>query len=798
DPATPPVRRFPTQGALGLALESPSQEAVAGQVVTYDLVIGNQQQAPLTSIVVRETLVAGLVYLPGNPATLSYAPNTREILWQVAALQPGEVVTATFQVRVQGTPQSTALLQQVQATAEELAQPVESWSVLSVGRPAANERWLLPQGGTLHSQAQRLSVHLPAQALRQPARLRLNPAPAGTPPLSDTLSLFQLTLTDQAARTAGPLAQPLRLTAELRTHTDALRAQGRTPTFYRLNPATRVWEPLASRLDWEYMTLSAEAQEPGIFALSTTSTSDLSLSYGKQHLPTMQGFTSDATSGNSSFGFPLDTPPGPGGRGINLSLSYSSDGANSILAGRQDRLDNGLSGFYRQADMVGWGWNLNGLGQISYDRDSSEYSLGFGGGGFELVKPADPTQPWQTSPQSFLRVIHNNDAARPSWTVYGTDGTRYIFGNPDTGNGNAFSAAVTYNGIFAQCGPTELREAHLTRIIDPLGNEVRVTYTHQKRAVDGAGCTYDHAIEPESIQYFASGSQSANAQILFSYTNRPDTDIEPWLKTNLVYYFNLHRLESVTMQARRTASGPFETVRSYHLTHDYDTFNGSQSKSLMRLRTITERGSDGTALPAWTFDYERQSAPNPVVGGGNATALPNLNVLTKATNGQGGTVSYGYELLTGLPYAVPSTNECYGQGTARLRVTQMVVADGLGNSTATAYESGGARAWSQSDGGCDIDFEFSGYAWVVQTVTRTLGTISTVEQKVETQYHTETEEEWATLFPTTFPAGHSYEGFAEVKGKAKEQRILTSTNSELQKVTTTWRIQENEGTWVYP
>ncbi|MBA3534176.1 MAG: hypothetical protein H0T73_19820 [Ardenticatenales bacterium] len=180
-----------------------------------------------------------------------------------------------------------------------------------------------------------------------------------------------------------------------------------------------------------------------------------------------------------------------------------------------------------------------------------------------------------------------------------------------------------------------LREAHLTSIIDTLGNEARITYIHQRRAVDGAGCQYDHAIEPEHIQYFAAGSQTPNAQVVFGYTNRPDTDLDFFPKANLVYYFNWHRLDSITMQARRTTTGAFETVRRYLLAHDYDTFSGSQSKSIMRLTSITESGTDGTALPAWTFAYERQDAANPIVGGATSAARPNLNVLTQATNGQG-------------------------------------------------------------------------------------------------------------------------------------------------------------------
>jgi len=126
--------------------------------------------------------------------------------------------------------------------------------------------------------------------------------------------------------------------------------------------------------------LTAQLDGPGLFGLGAPT----ALSYGAQHLPTVHGFVTDEWSGNSSLSYPLALPPGPGGLGLNLSLGYSSEGVNSIRQGPQSLDGDKAVTFNRQASFVGWGWSLNGLGQVTSNIGNGKTYLGYAGGGFEL------------------------------------------------------------------------------------------------------------------------------------------------------------------------------------------------------------------------------------------------------------------------------------------------------------------------------------------------------------------------------------------------------------------------------
>jgi len=68
--------------------------------------------------------------------------------------------------------------------------------------------------------------------------------------------------------------------------------------------------------------------------------------------------------------------------------------------------------FNRQASLVGWGWSLSGLGQITMVLaqgvvTSTKAYLGYAGGGFELKQ--DASNGWQTEPQSFVRIAHEGN-----------------------------------------------------------------------------------------------------------------------------------------------------------------------------------------------------------------------------------------------------------------------------------------------------------------------------------------------------------------------------------------------------
>ncbi|MBA3534161.1 MAG: RHS repeat protein [Ardenticatenales bacterium] len=484
--------------------------------------------------------------------------------------------------------------------------------------------------------------------------------------------------------------------------------------------------------------------------------------------------------------------------GLNLSLSYSSEGINSVLASHQDRYIDGLSEYQRQASIVGWGWNLGGLGQITHDHGDDTYSISFGGGSFEILKPEQTGNGWQTSPQSFLKI---DQALSPEgkvtyWRVKDTKGTEYTFGDDPVSNNPGI--AFSNYGSSTSCDG-QVHEAHLTRVQDPLGNAVRILYIIDVK--EQHHCPYQKAVYPQRIEYWPVGATQPSAQVLFTYGPRTDTHVQDYDNWYVPTFYSDERLQTVTMQVRDT-NDVMTTARRYDLGVHFEPFNPEApqpGESLMILDSLQEYGRDGTSLPAWTFGYQRLEAANPLTGidwaGNTVSPSPkaNLTVLTEGRNGQGGAVRYGYGFLRDIPYNdAPDAGCSNNRRAARFRVISMESMDGLGNTTYTSYDARGATVWSNSGPeSCAGNFEFGGYEVVTQTV-RTGNAVGTIQQKAETTYHTETEVEWGMASPWSY---------ADVKGKARKQRLLSSTNVELAMTESGWKIQEDAATrnspWVY-
>ncbi|WP_343412117.1 hypothetical protein [Candidatus Amarolinea dominans] len=478
-----------------------------------------------------------------------------------------------------------------------------------------------------------------------------------------------------------------------------------TIRLYRWEDAAEAWQVLDSEMGVAGRQLTARLDGPGLFGLGE----EPELSYGAQHLPTVHGFVTDEWSGNSSLGYPLALPPGPGGLGLNLSLGYSSEGVNSIRQGpstytvtvpgptptatqivQQDAAN--ATTFNRQASFVGWGWSLNGLGQVTSNIGNGKTYLGYAGGGYELKY--DVSNGWQTEPQSFLRIEHG--ASTTPWTIWAPDGTRYTFGSAIWGNGVAWIINS------ADCGKGP-REAHLTEVQDTHGNRIVVTYTAETAGVICANSSIDYvrAIRPTRIEYVANGQGLASVRIEFGYSGRGDTGVPGNVGHRDEYteaFWSNYRLTGITVQVRNgSGADAFITVRSYDLTQDYDWFDQSNNKGILRLTSITEKGRDGGALPAWTFGYRIGAV-------GTQDGWKNHTLLETANNGQGGSVTYSY---ANVPYI---WMEGCGGNTSRYRVSQMEVSDGMGGVQRTVYDHQNPWAWMTGTE-CD-NFEFGGYSFV--------------------------------------------------------------------------------------
>ncbi|MGB3218206.1 MAG: hypothetical protein WBD79_12490, partial [Anaerolineae bacterium] len=600
--------------------------------------------------------------------------------------------------------------------------PTATWTPT----PGPDEVWLTPgEGGVLLSADGRVQVEARPGAVSQRTLLRYLPQPQVEETPAWLAMHFGLAAQDEQGAAVTAFESLVSLTYRFAPGV----ALTETIRLYRWDDAAETWQALDSEMDVVGRQLMARLDGPGLFGLGAPASL---LSYGAQHLPTVHGFVTDEWSGNSSLGYPLALPPGPGGLGLNLSLGYASEGVNSIrqgpstytvtLPGPTPTATQVVNGdaeraitFTHQASFVGWGWSLNGLGQITRDLKSDKLYLGYAGGGFELKY--DATNGWQTEPQSFLRIEPTSTTNR--WLVWAPDGTRYTFGADNWGNGTAY---IRNSGSCDQ----QMREAHLTEVRDTHGNRVMVTYVAEEDTAmcDGSLQSYVRAIRPTRIEYVASGQSLASVRIELGYQSRDDVHIEGWDSPYVEVFFSSYRLETITVLVRSSTSA-FATVRSYVLVQDYDWFDQNDNKGIMRLTSITEKGKNGGALPAWTFGYRVGVA-------GTQDTWKNHTLLETVNNGQGGSVTYSY---ANVPYI---WMEGCGRNTNRYRVSQMEVSDGMGGVQRTVYDHQNPWAWSGPNGSppgtapdCP-DFEFGGYNFVRSQVQDGAGTLYRV---MENSYH---------------------------------------------------------------
>lgn len=171
--------------------------------------------------------------------------------------------------------------------------------------------------------------------------------------------------------------------------------------------------------------------------------------------PSIQGFSSNLSTGASTVSYPIDAPAGPGGLKPNLSLFYSSGAVDDIHVGvpkecHQSGCYDWTEQYLRQASWVGLGWNLGGLGYIARkpgadteaSREASkddEFYLVFAGGSARLIKTDTG---WETDPKLFLKIEHQQAPTNKPythdtapWLITTPDGSKYYFGQPTNQEG---------------------------------------------------------------------------------------------------------------------------------------------------------------------------------------------------------------------------------------------------------------------------------------------------------------------------------------------------------------------------
>ena len=747
----PPTTAEPLSLDLDLSLTVDPAWAEPGDVVTFTLTAANRVSAPLASLTVIDALPKGLVYVPKSGQGFTDEPQAQQLTWAVGDLAAGAVLTGRFQARVQGVTIGETVTNTVTAFAPGWPAAVTAQAALEVAPPRNDAAWATPDaGGLLRSTDDRVLLRVPAGAVAARTRFTYRPAPDVPTPLPGLRFAFTVAAQDDGGQPRHSFDAPLVLTLVYRP--EEVPATAEAPVVYYFDETAGQWTALPTQLDRARRQLQVTVPHLTLFAAATTS-----LSYGAQHLPTVHGFVSDEWSGNSSVSYPIALPPGPAGLGLNLSLSYSSEGVNSIRQGPGADDETKAKTFDRQASFVGWGWSLNGLGQITSNIRNGKTYLGYAGGGFELKY--DATNGWQTEPQSFLRIEHG--ASTTPWHVWAPDGAKYTFGSAVWGNGVAW----IINGADCGRGP---REAHLTEVQDPHGNRAVITYAAETKGImcNGSSLDYVRAIRPTSIEYFASGQSLASVRVDFGYNSRTDTGVPGQNDEYTESFWSSQRLTTIEAKVRNSATA-YTRARAYTLNHDTLWLDQATGKGLLRLLSAVESGtSPAVTLPAWTFTYVTMSPLGP------ASDWFNHTLLQTASTGQGGSVTYTYG-------NVNIWMEGCGGNSRRYRVQQMDVADGLGNVRRTVYDHQSGWAWTGPGWPDCPDFEFGGYSFVRSQLQ---DGSAALYQVVENTYHQRT-------------------GNALDPRKGKLSLSVTSSavgSGELARSATTWSTATIKGrTWVY-
>ena len=291
------------------------------------------------------------------------------------------------------------------------------------------------------------------------------------------------------------------------------------------------------------------------------------------------GSVSVSNSGQGVVVIPLTAPPGVRGMAPRLSLRYSSGSGDEGL-GLGWAIDLGVPDSVRRTTRFG----------VPKYTDQDVFSYG----GQDLVYVGDVAgrRRYKTRTDSFQRIERSVTAPDDyGWVVFEKDGRRLEYGT--TGNARSMNpaAGVPSPGIYAW---------HLSRVVDTFGNAVEFTY-------EGPPLVR----RLSSIRYTVNGSRVVGPEqkVVLTWDTRPDP-ISEANYGNLIIHDK--RLDLLSMMSDNGL------VRQYEL--DYRTSAPSQPLTSLLL-SVTESAPDGTAMPAWSFEYSDHDGLDAV----NVGTLPTVN-----------------------------------------------------------------------------------------------------------------------------------------------------------------------------
>lgn len=212
---------------------------------------------------------------------------------------------------------------------------------------------------------------------------------------------------------------------------------------------------------------------------------------GSQYLGAIEGNHAVQADGSFSYTISIDVPPGINGMQPNLSLSYNSNRRNGI---------------------VGWGWALQGLGEVSRCNaslinegfiaginpiDKSQYAdekFSYCKDGQPLIEESEGK--YGTRKETYVDIVYESTG---HWTATSIEGTRYYYGQADSSR--------------LEDSTSEPYRWFLDKVEDIAGNYYEISYETTNSGM--------HRIS--SIEYTKNDTVTGtNHQIQFDYESRTD------------------------------------------------------------------------------------------------------------------------------------------------------------------------------------------------------------------------------------------------------------------------------------
>jgi RHS repeat-associated protein/uncharacterized repeat protein (TIGR01451 family) len=723
--------------SLTLHIDFSSRAVRPGEVVTATLVATNAADDPATDVVVSMPVPAGAKSVSDEQAA--------SFTWRSPELGAHSSMTVTAVIRVAGaTPPGDAILARAQVTASGLPVPIvaHGGAVLANNSGVASSANYTPgQPVVLHGSDGRTKVEFPSNASSRALTLKYDTKPGkghtqarGKAGRKTGFEPFYLEATDGTDQDVHQFSAPVKIRFHYTPEQlQALGIMEDNLTLYWFDdsqPGGGTWTPAQTEVDSTSHTATGLVDHFTPFLWGDNS------SPSTGYIPSLQGWQVNLYTGAATYQYPIEVPAGPGGMKPQLQLTYDSSATDGP----------GARWYLRQAGWAGKGWSLdNGyiaLNRMTADKASPRYYTAvFGGKSYELVRgaklnpaasdaganPAD--WEWRTTDESFIRVrAEQYDNTTPGragskggtpykrhkWHIWAKDGTHYTF-EEDVWQGWWDSESTEYTFL-------EAYKWHLTRVEDTNGNFVDYKYARLSQPMTtywNTTGTVDYSIWPTTISWGTnsqvgtiSDQQKYRYQVRFVSSDRV-MDTQHDYASNQLGGYNyspqetkrldeIHVLSNLSGTEHDPANPTSYNANSWQLVHrymlsyetnsanyllsDWTSANNTPTTAYPKLTLtgIRKVANTGAALPSTTFGYNVGSQR-----GAAKCPNPGWNRLRTADNGQGGTITYGYEnICTALGNGDPNQGNPAFENNHRVKTKTLN--DGMGHNYDWNYTYEGA------------------------------------------------------------------------------------------------------------